>query len=177
MVRKSDMIFLIVGMPRSGTNMLAEALQAGGMDLVIDKLMCEVLEEQYAHTNQRYLSAGVHSRNPKEGKLYKVSYQELGNMPMNYKDYRVVYIRRHIEKRMESYKRMSPKLPIDSLLRQHDSLMESNMQQLLSKIPCFNIEVDTNYDEVVAKPLEFFNRFPEHWEFDREAAASKVRKP
>ena len=154
-IKPEKMITIVSGLPRSGTSMMMQMLQAGGMDLLID-----AKREADEHNPKGYfeLEAIKHLGKDKrclaaaQGKVIKVIAQLLPALDKGY-HYRIVFMLRELHEVLQSQQTMLDKERADS-----DKLAQT-FQQQLHRIQVWlrkqnNIEVIyVKYKEVIQQPL------------------------
>ena len=102
-------IIIVSGLPRSGTSMMMKMLEAGGMPPLTDQIRTpddDNPKGYYEFERVKKLDKGDTAWLPEaEGKAVKVISQLLKYLPPDY-DYKVVFMRRHIDEILASQKKM-----------------------------------------------------------------------
>lgn len=107
-MRRADEVFIVSGLPRSGTSMMMRMLKAGGVPLVEDGV--RVADDDNPH-GYFELEAVRALRDKHEwlaqakGRVVKVVSQLLFDLPDTY-EYRIVFMRRHIDEILASQRQM-----------------------------------------------------------------------
>jgi hypothetical protein len=107
-MRQVDELFVVSGLPRSGTSMMMRMLSAGGLSLVSDGLRVADTDNPHGYFE---LEAVKGLRNDsgwlekERGKVVKVVSQLLFDLPPQHQ-YRIVFMRRHIDEILASQREM-----------------------------------------------------------------------
>jgi hypothetical protein len=130
---KKTFVTIVSGLPRSGTSMMMRAIEAGGMQALIDHI------RQADENNPK----GYYEFEPvkktkedaswlrlAEGKVVKMVYRLLYDLPANY-EYRVVFMQRKMQEVLASQKKM-----LQQSGKKTDSIPDEQMEAL------FRAEVD-----------------------------------
>lgn len=150
-------VYIVSGLPRSGTSMMMQMLAAGGADLFTDNK-----READKSNPKGYLEhAGIKNlaKNKKliveaEGKIVKVVAPQLKYLPPWY-NYKVIFMKRDINEVIVSQNKMSgngeKNFPYQ--LKQHyENLLKEVIEDCLSKVHFDHIEV--NYEDALNRPEE-----------------------
>lgn len=107
--KSKQSIIVVSGLPRSGTSMMMKMLEAGGIPPLTDKIRTaddDNPKGYYEFERVKKLDKGDTDWLPQaEGKAVKVISQLLKYLPADY-DYKVVFMRRHMDEILASQKKM-----------------------------------------------------------------------
>jgi len=107
--KSNQTIIIVSGLPRSGTSMMMKMLEAGGIPPLTDKIRTpddDNPKGYYEFERVKKLDKGDTTWLPEaEGKVVKVISQLLKYLPSDY-DYKVIFMRRHIDEILASQKKM-----------------------------------------------------------------------
>lgn len=154
-------INIVSGLPRSGTSMMMQMLEAGGLEIFTDKKR-EADENNpkgfYEHESVKAIKRNVSFLEEANGKTVKVIAQLLQSLPMNYR-YRVVFMERNILEVVASQQKMLERdgkrvrtdtLPLN-LVKKYESTIDK-IKKWAANQP--NVEIHfTNYSEVMQSPF------------------------
>src|SRR6185436_5656488 len=178
-------VILVSGLPRSGTSMLMQMLEKGGMPIVTDKIRTadednprgyhefERIKEIEKGADKRWL------RNYR-GQVIKTISFLIQYLPLDL-NYRVVFMRRDIEEVLRSQNKMlerseakDPLVPDDKMRRNYEFHLKKGFY-CLDHVPNFET-LYVDYPEVVANPLAEAKRINAFLggRLDVEAMASSV---
>ena len=161
-IRFGRPLVLVSGLPRSGTSMLMQMLEKGGMPIVTDKIRTpdednpkgyhefERIKEIDKTTNKSWLK-------DYRGQVIKTISFLLQDLPLDL-NYQVVFMRRNIEEVLRSRNKMLERsgakdalVPDDKMRRNYEFHLKKVFYQL-DHIPNFQA-LYVDYPEVVANPL------------------------
>ncbi len=154
-------INIVSGLPRSGTSMMMQMLEAGGLEIFTDKKR-EADESNpkgyYEHEAVKSLKRNHSFLAEANGKTIKVIAHLLQNLPMNYR-YRVVFMERNILEVVASQQKMLERdgkrvktdtLPLD-LVKKYEATLEK-VKKWAEQQP--NVEIHyVKYPEVMQAPF------------------------
>ena len=153
------MITVVSGLPRSGTSMMMQILQAGGLQALCDherspdennpRGYFEYQKVRSLATDNTWLAEA-------EGKSIKVVSQLLYHLPPHF-EYRVIFMRRDLREVLRSQERMLASLGAadetqQNAMVEHFTRHLEGLELWLGKQPNFQV-FPCNYSEVVADPL------------------------
>jgi len=155
-------INIVSGLPRSGTSMMMQMLEAGGLHIFTDKK--RKADENnpkgyFEHEAVKSLHRNSSFLKEANGKTIKVVAQLLQNLPMNYR-YRIILMERNIYEVIASQQKMlerdGKQLKRDTLsmnlVKQYESTLEK-VKSWAKEQP--NVEIYyTNYKKVIKAPFE-----------------------
>ncbi len=160
-----DFITIVSGLPRSGTSMMMKMLEAGGMEILTDKIR-EADDDNpqgyYEFERVKKLKEDQAWLEDARGKAVKVISALLKDLPPGY-DYKVIFMRRKLEEILASQKQMLVRRgePTDRVsderLRQ---LFQKHLQRVavwLDEQPNFAV-IYVDYNEVLDDPAVHVNR-------------------
>ena len=184
-VRYGQPLVIVSGLPRSGTSMLMQMLEKGGMPIVTDKIRTpdednprgyhefERIKEIDKTTDKSWLKNY-------RGQVIKTISFLLQYLPLDL-NYRVVFMRRDIEEVLRSQNKMlersgvkDPLVPDDKMRRNYEFHLKK-VFYCLDHVPNFEV-LYVDYPEVVANPLAEAKRISAFLggRLDVEAMASAV---
>lgn len=154
-------INIVSGLPRSGTSMMMQMLEAGGLEIFTDKKR-EADENNpkgyYEHEAVKALGRSKKFLLDANGKTVKVIAQLLEKLPLNYR-YRIVFMERNVLEIIASQQKMlerdgkrvkSDILPMN-LLKQYESTIEKVKKWAENRL---NVEIHfVSYSEVMKAPF------------------------
>ena len=154
-------VVIVSGLPRSGTSMMMKMLEAGGLDVLTDRLR-EADEDNpkgyYEFERVKKLEQDKSWLRKAEGKVVKVISQLLQHLPPDYA-YQVVFMRRRMEEILASQERMlvrsgedSDKIPDEKLA----TLFQQHLKRVkawLDEEPRFDV-LYVSYNGMLKNPLE-----------------------
>jgi len=161
MVMDRRTIVIVSGLPRSGTSMMMKMLEAGGLEVLTDRLR-EADEDNpkgyYEFERVKQLEHDKTWLPEAEGKVVKIISQLLHHLPSDYA-YKVVFMRRRMEEILASQERMlvrrgeeGGKISDDklaALFRQH----LERVRAWLDGQPNFDVTY-VSYNEVLENPRD-----------------------
>ena len=158
-------IVVVSGLPRAGTSMLMQVLQAGGMALVTDQIRSPDVDNPrgyYEFERVKRLPQGdVSWLNDARGKCVKVISALLMYLPPDF-TYDVIFMHRHIDEVISSQQKMLAHLgqatpdngkDIAALLQQH----VADVRNWLANQPNFSL-FDADYNTILTQPSEWIAR-------------------
>ena len=158
------MIFIVSGLPRSGTSLMMQMLEAGGMPVLTDHIRKPDQSNPkgyYELEKVKMLSTDTSWLDQAEGKAIKVVSLLLYNLPDTYQ-YKIIFMERDINEVLSSQKEMLKHRdeetgPVD--VNMH-SFFESHLIKLREWLKTRE-DMDVlycNYNETIKKPAEAANR-------------------
>lgn len=167
----SDAIIIVSGLPRSGTSMMMNMLQAGGIELLVDGIRTadEDNPKGYFELERvKKLKEDTSWLKDAKGKVIKAISQLLYDLPTDgsYR-YKVVFVRRDLDELLASQKKMlirrgTHKAEVkDEDMRRMFLLHLEEITAWLAKQPCFEV-LYVNYNRMLADPADkiaALNRF------------------
>ncbi|MGK0364247.1 MAG: putative AlkP superfamily phosphohydrolase/phosphomutase/tetratricopeptide (TPR) repeat protein [Saprospiraceae bacterium] len=154
-------INIVSGLPRSGTSMMMQMLEAGGLEIFTDKKR-EADENNpkgyYEHEAVKSLQKNKAFLAEANGKTVKIIAQLLQTLPMNYR-YRIVFMERNIYEVVASQQKMLERdgkrvktdtLPLN-LVQQYETTLKKVKEWAANQA---NVEIHyVNYSEVMQAPF------------------------
>ena len=162
-----DSIIIVSGLPRSGTSMMMQMLEAGSLKILMDNIRTadqdnpkgyyefEVVKKMAKDKNKEWLNSA-------KGKVVKVISQLLKDLPQE-NDYRVIFMHRKMEEILFSQKQMLIRRgePTDSINDEELSkLFQAHLDQVeswLENQPNFDT-LYISYNEILKDPEETIDR-------------------
>jgi len=162
-----DSIIIVSGLPRSGTSMMMQMLETGGLEILTDNIRTadqdnpkgyyefEVVKKLAKDENKEWLNGA-------KGRVVKVISQLLKDLPQEH-NYRVIFMNRKLEEILFSQKQMLIRIgaPADSISNEElAKLFQKHLDQVeswLKKQPNFDV-LYISYNEVLTDLEEFVDR-------------------
>lgn len=156
---RNDFVTIVSGMPRTGTSMTMQMIEAGGVPALIDGIRENDEDNpkgyyEFEAVKQTKSDPSWLARAP--GKVVKMVYRLLEDLPADGR-YRVVYTRRDIDEVLASQNVMLERqgrsgggLSMDEFRRVFQA-DEQRVRDWLAKQPNFRV-LDVNYNELLAGP-------------------------
>lgn len=174
-------IAVVSGLPRSGTSMMMKMLEAGGLDVLTDRLREADPDNPKGYYEYERVKQLEHDKAwlpQAEGKVVKIISQLLRHLPPDY-TYKVIFMRRRMDEILASQERMlvrrgeeAGKVPdekLSALFRQH----LGRVQAWLDQQPNFDV-IYVSYNHVLESPHEEAKRIdaflPEDLDVERMTA-------
>ncbi|MEX1230829.1 MAG: sulfotransferase [Planctomycetaceae bacterium] len=152
------MITIVSGLPRSGTSLMMQMLQAGGLPL-----LCDENRPADEHNPRGYLELQKVRSLEKdnswvpdaEGKVVKVVSLLLYHLPAGF-EYRVIFMRRDLDEVLRSQERMledlnQPGGPMRETMKQHFTKHLDSLAEWVTRQPHVRM-IDCSYAELVTSP-------------------------
>jgi hypothetical protein len=154
------MITIVSGLPRSGTSLMMQMLQAGGLSILCDDLRPadEDNPRGYLELDKvRHLEKDAGWMVEAEGRALKVVSLLLYHLPPGF-EYRVVFMHRDLDEIIRSQERMlarrgQPPGPDQAAMRRHFERHLQALREWLSRQPHLPV-LDRHYADVIADPRE-----------------------
>jgi len=175
-------IIIVSGLPRSGTSMMMQVLEAGGLEIQTDKVRTQDEhnpEGYYEDERVKSLMKDTSWLNQADGKVLKVVSPLLPSLPIGFK-YKVIYMQRDLNEVMISQQKMLGKY--NGTANFNSAVMDAFKKQSERAISWMNAQphvqhLTLNYSDVVAHPeqavdaiLQFINE-----PMDVQAMLNKVK--
>ena len=106
------MITIVSGLPRSGTSMMMQMLQAGGMEPLVDDIRKADEDNPkgyYEYEAAKKVTKQIPWLDEAEGKVVKVVYALLYNLPQD-REFKVIFMKRKMEEILASQQKMLQRL-------------------------------------------------------------------
>ena len=155
------MITIVSGLPRSGTSMMMQMIQAGGMLLLFDNIRKPDKDNPngyYEFENVKQIRTDISWLDDAEGKALKMVYSLLYDLPKN-RDYKVIFMKRNMEEILSSQFLMLKRMGRD--VNRFDKFkLKDTFEAQIEKITTWLREwanVDTihvSYNSVIQDPEE-----------------------
>ena len=163
------MIYLVSGFMRTGTSMMMEALEAGGMDAVYDNST----NERFEMGSKEEINHAVRNPSMFDGKLLKCLG---GGLPkMAAWNWKIIYMYRRHAEIMASYRTLFPPEECGQLgpEKEYNIFTNYTIGQLSARKDVQFVGLD--YHAVLGSPLKVFRLLQEDgWPIDAEKAAAVV---
>ena len=159
--RRDNTIVIVSGLPRCGTSMMMQMLEAGGMSLVTDHIRMPDEDNPrgyYEFEKVKKIREDASWLENCHGKAFKMVSSLLYHLPVD-KNYKVIFMRRKMQEILASQKVMLQRLGRESS-DVSDEKMAENFEKHLRDVEDWlsrqsNIEVVyINYNEVIHDPHE-----------------------
>ncbi len=158
------MITIVSGLPRSGTSLMMQMLQSGGLPV-----LCDADRPADEHNPRGYLEyqkvKSLKTDNTwlceAEGKVVKIVSLLLYYLPAGF-DYRVIFMRRELDEVLRSQEKMLEGLhqsagPARELMKQHFARHLLSLEEWIAKQPHVQV-MDCHYAELVQEPAAMSKR-------------------
>ena len=102
------MITIVSGLPRSGTSMMMQMLEAGGVRLLVDNIRKPDKDNPkgyYEYEKVKQIRTDISWLDEAEGKALKIVYSLLYDLPKN-RNYKVIFMKRNLEEILASQSAM-----------------------------------------------------------------------
>ncbi len=180
---EATFVSIVSGLPRSGTSVMMQMLQAGGMPIITDRL--RVADQDNLEGYYELEAVKRTSRDPSwvkdaPGNAVKVIYMLLNQLPREY-TYRVVFMRRELKEVVRSQEAMLqrrqeqgaevPATALEGIFQRHLEKVDA----WLARQPNFQV-CDVDYGHVISDPQVQARRVREflHANLDVDAMAATV---
>jgi len=180
----SKPIYIVSGLPRSGTSMMMKMLEAGGLEPLVDGIRTADEDNPkgyYEFERVKKLKQDTSWLADARGKVVKVISQLLYDLPGEF-DYRIVFIRRNIDEILASQQQMMIRRGTLKQGGVGDDKMRDLMLRHLDQVftwldgqPQMKYVV-VDYNKMLREPREAIDRIDALFErgLDREAMAAAV---
>lgn len=166
-----EKITIVTGLPRSGTSMMMQILEAGGMEVLMDNFRIADKDNPrgyYEVENVKQLKDDSSFLEKAKGKAVKIITRLLIYLPFDY-SYKLIFVSRKMEEILASQKMMLIRRgkPTDTV---DDKKLSGLFQRHLKDIKTWislqpNIDVlYTDYNEILENPLEPINKIDRFFE-------------
>jgi len=178
-----NFVTIVSGLPRSGTSMMMQMIEAGGIPALTDGIRAADRDNPkgyYEFEPVKQTKEDASWVPGAEGMVVKMVYKLLYDLPAG-REYRVVFMRRNLDEVLTSQKKM-----LDRLGRAGGSLEDERMKQLfvqqlgefdrwIAAQPSFQ-RLDVDYKDAIENPCEQIARLNEFLggDLDTEAMARVV---
>ncbi|MDY6913556.1 MAG: sulfotransferase family protein [Planctomycetota bacterium] len=158
-----EFITIVSGLPRSGTSMMMQAIEAGGIPTLTDNIRKSDQDNPKGYYEFEAVKKTREDASWLEdaaGKVVKMVYRLLYDLPQD-REYRVVFMRRKLQEVLASQKVMLERLGQDQGNVTDDKMAEMFRKQLnafdqwVQQQDCFRI-LYTDYGKVLESPLQQF---------------------
>ena len=164
----SPFITIVSGLPRSGTSMMMQALEAGGIQPLTDNIRTADADNPrgyYEYEPVKQTKQDASWLADAAGKVVKMVYRLLYDLPQGHK-YRVIFMQRDFSEMLKSQKKMlirSGKEAGDTSDEKLTEMFKNQIEQFdnwIVKQNNFAI-IKVNYADVIANPRPEFRRISE----------------
>ena len=128
-IMRNKIIYIVSGLPRSGTSMMMKMLEAGGMDVLTDfarKADEDNPKGYYEFEKAKDIKNDVSWLEEAYGKVFKIVSELLYHLPSD-KTYKIIFMRRDINEILASQKKMLSNSEID------DGISDDTLAKLYAK--------------------------------------------
>ena len=159
--RNNDTIVIVSGLPRCGTSMMMQMLEAGGIPIVTDNLRKADEDNPrgyYEFEKAKTIKEDTSWLEGCRGKVFKMVSALLYYLPAG-KNYKVIFMRRSLTEMLASQRVMLERLGQDDNVS--DEVMRQQFEKHLNKVEGWlksqrNIKVIyVNYNEAIQNPSEY----------------------
>jgi hypothetical protein len=155
----NDWVTIVSGLPRSGTSLMMQMLQAGGMELLTDKLRAADQHNPrgyFEYEAVKRSGADVSWLGQAGGRAVKVIHLLLRHLPAD-RQYRVIFMQRDVQEVIASQRAMlkasgrsGAQIPDDKLAAVFEQQL-SEVRRWLAERPHFQV-LYVNYRDVLSDP-------------------------
>ncbi len=165
-----DIITVVSGLPRSGTSMMMQMLESGGLKILTDNLRTadeDNLRGYYEFENAKKLKTDQSWLEDAGGKVVKIISELLQYLPKNHV-YKIIFMRRKMEEILASQQQMLVRRGMETASPISDEKMAEVFQKHLNQTEAWlaeqsNLDVlYVDYNEVLKNPADHIasiNRF------------------
>lgn len=158
-MKQLPFITIVSGLPRSGTSMMMQVIEAGGIPALTDNLRTK--DEDNPQGYYEFEPVKKTREDPAwvpgaRGKVVKMVYRLLYDLPADH-EYRVIFMRRNIDEVLASQKKMLQRSGKQGAAISDEKLKELFMAELdkfnrwIAAQPNFSI-IEVDYSDMVASP-------------------------
>lgn len=161
-------ITVVSGLPRSGTSMMMRMLEAGGIPALTDSLRTPDADNPngyYEFEDVKSLADNKTWLNDAPGKAVKMVYSLLQHLPAD-REYRVIFMRRHVDEILQSQKKMLERNGIpteipDATMRM---LFERELRQFYAWLPgqTHLKLINVSYNDLLSSPAGTIHQINRH---------------
>ncbi len=167
LLKKQNTITVVSGLPRSGTSMMMAALQAGGLDLLVDHIR-EADQNNprgyYEFERVKKLQKGESAWLPKAcGKAVKIISALIEDLPETHQ-YKIIFMERDMEEILASQKRMLGREGLEGQNEIANEEMRQSYERHLIEVKDWMQDKDwiqtlfVSYNEALQRPLQVFEQ-------------------
>jgi hypothetical protein len=162
-------ITIVSGIPRSGTSMMMQVLEAGGIEALTDEIRKADEDNPkgyYEFERVKKIKEDKEWLGEAMGKVVKMIYALLYDMPLEGYEYRVVFMRRKLEESMKSQSIMLERSGRKGGGLSTEQMVEAFRKQLekfdawIAGKGCFKV-LDVDYTAMIERPVEQCERINE----------------
>ena len=162
----NEPITIVSGLPRSGTSLMMQMLEAGGMPIVADHLRRADTDNPHGYHEFEQVKTITNDKSwlpATQGKAFKMVSMLLLHLPADYR-YKIIFMRREMNEILASQKKMLERLGRPNPTT--DAAMAALFGKHLVEIEKWlagqkNIEVlNIQYSDVLQNPREFAAKLP-----------------
>jgi len=159
--KRLDVITIVSGLPRSGTSLMMQMLEAGGMDILTDdvrKADEDNPKGYYEFEKIKNLEKDRSWLSQCEGKAVKIVSLLLYHLPKN-RNYKIIFMKRNMQEIIASQRRMLQRLPRDGD-DENDEIIANKYQNHLQKLEVWlekQSHIDVlyiSYNDIIENPNE-----------------------
>ncbi len=176
----SEFITVVSGLPRSGTSMMMRMLEAGGIAALTDSRRTADDDNPngyYEFEDVKSLADHREWLNDAAGKAVKMVYSLLKHLPVD-REYRVIFMRRHVDEILQSQKKMLERNGIltDVADDQMRTMFDRELRQFYAWLPSQpHLKlINVSYNELLLNPAPAIHQVNRHLE-QRLDADSMIR--
>lgn len=156
---KSDTITIVSGLPRSGTSLMLQMLEAGGMDILTDGIRKADEDNPrgyYEFEKVKDLEKDTSWLDQCEGKVIKIVSLLLYHLPNN-RNYKIIFMKRDLQQIIASQRKMLQRLRRNGD-DENDEIMVNEYKDHLQKLTAWlerqnNIDVlYISYNDIIKDP-------------------------
>ncbi len=157
----NSFLTIVSGLPRSGTSMMMQIIDAGGMQAVADGIRANDIDNPKGYYEFEPVKQTKEDPSwvpTSLGKVVKMVYRLLYDLPLEGFEYRIVMMKRNIEEVLTSQEKMLKRSGLDPAAfsrEQMTAMFKSELQKVyawLEEQPNFTM-VEVDYGQMVKDPL------------------------
>ncbi len=163
LLKKHNKITVVSGLPRSGTSMMMSALQAGGLDLLVDDIRGADQNNPkgyYEYERVKKLQKGDTAWLPKAcGKVVKIISALIEYLPETH-HYQIIFMERKMDEILTSQDRMLAREGKENQRDISDDELRQTYEEHLAEVKAWMRDKDwiqtlfVNYNETLQRPLQ-----------------------
>ena len=155
-------IAIVSGLPRTGTSLMMQMLEAGGMEILTDRIRGADEDNRmgyYEYEKVKSLKSDQNWLADASGKVIKIISELLKYLPGSY-SYKIVFMERNIHEVLASQEQMLLRRGVDSACEMDDNQMAQIFEKHLAETRSWlekQPSMETlyiNHSDVLASPLE-----------------------
>lgn len=163
-----NFVTVVSGLPRSGTSMMMRMLEAGGLPALTDKLRTPDADNPngyYEFEDVKSIADNQDWLQDAAGRAVKMVYSLLQHLPAD-REYRVIFMRRHVDEILQSQKKMLERNGITTDIpdAQMRALFDRELRQFYAWLPgqAHLKLINVSYNDLLANPDQTIHQINRH---------------